>query len=102
MFSILIIDELPGASAQLASRLRQEGHVTTRVVGLDEADAFIADGPPDLILLNFSALGSGAVDAMDHLRRNPRASRIPVELFCENEAGSLIEQVKSLATCKPE
>jgi diguanylate cyclase (GGDEF)-like protein len=78
MTTILIVDDEARNRKQLEELLRSEGYQTLSATSGDEALAWIAGRPPDLILLDMIMPGKGGLDVARELKSSPTTSAIPI------------------------
>ncbi len=76
--SILIVDDEIQNRKLLQTMLRPEGYVTHSVASGEDALAFIANEPPDLILLDIMMPGLNGYEVAGILKASPATSRIPI------------------------
>jgi diguanylate cyclase (GGDEF)-like protein/PAS domain S-box-containing protein len=76
--TILIVDDEIRDRKVLELLLAPEGYMTASVADGEEALAFVARSPPDLILIDFTMPGMDGCQVITSLKLNPATSNIPI------------------------
>ncbi len=105
MATILIADDSPSAVLLLRRILQPLGHEIVTAADGAEAARAIADGPPDLVILDVVMPRKNGFELCRSLKSDPRTARIPVFLVTsmDREADRFwgLKQGADEYLCKP-
>ncbi|APX93381.1 two-component system response regulator [Halomonas sp. 1513] len=95
MAKVLVVDDEPNIVLSLEFLMQQAGFdVVTAEDGESALDS-IADGAPDLILLDISLPGISGFDVLEQLRADPAHANLPIIMLTAH--GREVEREKGLA-----
>jgi len=78
---ILIVDDEPAIRQMLEFTLKNDGFQCRQASDADQAQSAIAEGFPDLILLDWMLPGVSGLDLARRLRRDTKTSTIPIVML---------------------
>lgn len=95
MAKVLVVDDEPNIVLSLEFLMQQAGFDVATAEDGETALASVADGAPDLILLDISLPGISGFDVLERLRANPVHARLPIIMLTAH--GREVEREKGMA-----
>lgn len=95
MPKVLVVDDEPNIVLSLEFLMQQAGFNVTTAEDGESALVSVADGAPDLILLDISLPGISGFDVLEQLRGNPLHARLPIIMLTAH--GREVEREKGMA-----
>lgn len=95
MPKVLVVDDEPNIVLSLEFLMQQAGFEVVTAEDGESALRSVADGPPDLILLDISLPGISGFDVLEQLRGDPLHARLPIIMLTAH--GREVEREKGMA-----
>ncbi|MGM0784209.1 response regulator transcription factor [Halomonas faecis] len=95
MAKVLVVDDEPNIVLSLEFLMQQAGFEVVTAEDGESALATVANGAPDLILLDISLPGISGFDVLERLRGDPHHQRLPIIMLTAH--GREVEREKGLA-----
>jgi len=93
MARILIVDDEAETVALLAKAVRLLDHEPVAAYGCDEALARIAEGLPDVILLDLMMPEVDGFETMRRIRALPEGGAVPIVVITASQEADILEKV---------
>lgn len=95
MAKVLVVDDEPNIVLSLEFLMQQAGLDVVTAEDGESALERVAEGAPDLILLDISLPGISGFDVLERLRHDPDHTRLPIIMLTAH--GREVEREKGLA-----
>ncbi|MBF7052060.1 response regulator [Halomonas sp. KAO] len=95
MAKVLVVDDEPNIVLSLEFLMQQAGFEVVTAENGENALARVAEGAPDLVLLDISLPGISGFDVLERLRGDPAHRRLPIIMLTAH--GREVEREKGLA-----
>ncbi|MDT0499593.1 MULTISPECIES: response regulator [unclassified Halomonas] len=95
MAKVLVVDDEPNIVLSLEFLMQQAGFEVVTAESGENALARVAEGAPDLVLLDISLPGISGFDVLERLRGDPAHRRLPIIMLTAH--GREVEREKGLA-----
>ncbi|MEQ6918101.1 response regulator transcription factor [Halomonas aquatica] len=95
MAKVLVVDDEPNIVLSLEFLMQQAGFEVDTAGDGESALARIAEGAPDLLLLDISLPGISGFDVLERLRADPAHARLPIIMLTAH--GREVEREKGIA-----
>lgn len=95
MAKVLVVDDEPNIVLSLEFLMQQAGFEVVTAENGENALARVAEGAPDLVLLDISLPGISGFDVLERLRGDPIHRRLPIIMLTAH--GREVEREKGLA-----
>jgi len=95
MAKVLVVDDEPNIVLSLEFLMQQAGFEVVTAEDGESALARVAEGAPDLVLLDISLPGISGFDVLERLRGDPDHARLPIIMLTAH--GREVEREKGLA-----
>jgi CheY-like chemotaxis protein len=93
---ILFVDDEPDLLTVATFRLKKSGYEVSTAVNGQEALDFVAQNPPDLILLDLRLPLVSGYEVCQRIKADEKLKKIPVILFTASATRDLSEKAKEL------
>ena len=96
MTKVLVIDDVPAMRLSLSRALRKEGF---EVIAADDglqAIGYVANRPPDLIILDINMPRMNGIEVLKRLRENMLWRTVPVLVFSGSPNALTLQQARDL------
>ncbi|MCH4564731.1 MULTISPECIES: response regulator transcription factor [Halomonas] len=95
MAKVLVVDDEPNIVLSLEFLMQQAGFEVVTAEDGEGALARVAEGVPDLVLLDISLPGISGFDVLEQLRADPAHARLPIIMLTAH--GREVEREKGMA-----
>ena len=95
MAKVLVVDDEPNIVLSLEFLMQQAGFDVVTAEDGESALASVAEGAPDLVLLDISLPGISGFDVLEQLRADPAHANLPIIMLTAH--GREVEREKGLA-----
>ncbi|MDR5902213.1 response regulator transcription factor [Halomonas icarae] len=95
MAKVLVVDDEPNIVLSLEFLMQQAGFEVVTAENGENALVRVAEGAPDLVLLDISLPGISGFDVLERLRGDPTHRRLPIIMLTAH--GREVEREKGLA-----
>lgn len=95
MAKVLVVDDEPNIVLSLEFLMQQAGFEVVTAEDGEGALARVAEGAPDLVLLDISLPGISGFDVLEQLRAAPAHARLPIIMLTAH--GREVEREKGMA-----
>ncbi|QOV88780.1 response regulator [Humisphaera borealis] len=96
MTKILVIDDAPAMRSSLSRALRKEGFEVLAADDGLQAIGYVANRPPDLIILDINMPRMNGIEVLKRLRQNMLWRTVPVLVFSGSPNAMTLQQARDL------